>query len=336
MGQNITLPDGVEDNERIRRRLIQRKKRIRNARIRSILLLVAAAVILYVTLFSPIFYIKHINVEGNGATDEAAIVSAMSLNKTSNYFRTNTDKCAANIAQLPYIRTVDISKKWPSTLNVTVTECPVAAQVPRNGQYAYIDEYGKVLEYSGIKRSVPEITGVEVGNNIVPGQALRSPEVIPMDEADHDEAQISSYGIAASLKLVRALMTYDALEDVSRIYVEDGALTLIYKRALKVVMGSVDDVEYKVSYMLRIIKELGDEPAGKLDLSLGSNAFYSEHVDDALESSGDETDTTEVVDQNEDATDTTDAIDATDATDAPDAPDAPDDGDTPTQNITED
>lgn len=94
------------------------------------------------------------------------IVDCSKLNIGTNLFTTDLSNVESNVtSKLPYIKSVEVSRKFPSTIVLSVKDDSASAQIDYNKQYYLIDDSGKCLEVKSKKdKSVPVIRGVNINN----------------------------------------------------------------------------------------------------------------------------------------------------------------------------
>jgi len=133
------------------RRHKQNKKRrlknsVRNALVTTglLLLLLAVGVVLSLTVF---FKIEAIDITGSGMYSSEEITAYCSVDVGDNLFLIDKEKCAEGLEQkLPYIYDVEITRKLPSTLQLSITEASPAYKIKNeDGSYILLDDRFKVL-----------------------------------------------------------------------------------------------------------------------------------------------------------------------------------------------
>ena len=153
--------------------MIQMKKRrmFKIFKYTSILCLFVAVVI--ITMFSPIFNIKTITVNGNEKIPENEILSLSSIQVGENTFKISKNKVINSIKENSYVKDVIIKRKLPSEIEISIEERKVAFIVEYGGSFVYIDNQGYILEVSEVKPEVPVIQGIQTETeNLVAGKRL--------------------------------------------------------------------------------------------------------------------------------------------------------------------
>ena len=166
----------LEDSSEIEIKRIKRKKKIeqrkkRKARlkkIRKILLILLAAVILagilaWLFFSSNIFAVSEITVNHNTLKSDKNIIYESGIKVGENIFQYRTSKAKeAILSQNPYIVDVEISRKLPNKVIITVKEHAPVVAIKYNGQFLILDKNGKVAGVEKTQLTATRLTGVEV------------------------------------------------------------------------------------------------------------------------------------------------------------------------------
>lgn len=124
----------------------------------SILLMVIVGIL---ALTAPIFNITDIQIQGNQKVDSNTILTLSGLKKGENIFKFNKSMIQ-NIKENTYIESVEISRKLPGTIFISVEERKITYQMSLINSYVYLDKNGYLLENSTNKQEVPVL--VRFGN----------------------------------------------------------------------------------------------------------------------------------------------------------------------------
>lgn len=112
----------------------------------STLAAIAFVVGVLVVVHSSLFSVRHLEVVGNRATPSAAIVQASGLSSHPPLVDVNPAAVASAIEKLPWIATATVSRHWPDTVHIAVTErSAVAAWTLRPGSVVLLDQRARVL-----------------------------------------------------------------------------------------------------------------------------------------------------------------------------------------------
>lgn len=110
--------------------------------------IVIAAAFTIAVLEAPFFEADNVQISGTARTSEGAILDALDISDDQALLMFDTGHGAEQIAQLPWVRSVEVTRQWPSTVRVVVRERAVAATVgsPSGREWIVLAEDGVVVE----------------------------------------------------------------------------------------------------------------------------------------------------------------------------------------------
>ncbi|MFD5247041.1 FtsQ-type POTRA domain-containing protein [Amycolatopsis sp. NPDC058340] len=88
----------------------------------ALLSVLTAVALVYLLWFSSMLGVKQVDVVGASSVPADQIRAAAAVPDQKPMLRLDTDEIRDKVAQMPGIATVDVSRSWPSTLEITVTE----------------------------------------------------------------------------------------------------------------------------------------------------------------------------------------------------------------------
>ena len=229
------------------------KKLSKRPNIFIILCLIAA--ITGCIMFSFIFNITDIVVEGNETIDANIIKIQSKLVTGENILKANTAKARENILKNPIIDTVTIKRVFPGTIKITIAECKKIAYIKFASNALAIDKKGKILEVMPLPQAsdLPVFSGVTL-NDTTPGETISS----------HDNQE----GIDTIKELIAHLSKTELTGEISTISIDKyNNVTLTLKNEMTVIFGK-GNLEYKVAYLeVAYPSDLSHKSGGKFDLS---------------------------------------------------------------------
>lgn len=106
------------------------------------------AAIVFSLLEAPLFEARSVNVSGNARTSEGLILDALAIPDDQALLLYDIGAAEDAVGALPWVREVDISRQWPSTLQVVIRERGVAASIgrPDGSEWLVLSEDGVVVE----------------------------------------------------------------------------------------------------------------------------------------------------------------------------------------------
>lgn len=142
------------------KRKIKYKKKKSSKKVVAILSSIALiAMVIILALTAPILNITNIQIIGNEQISQDTILSLSGLKKGENIFRFNSS-VVQNIKENSYIESVQITRKLPGTVIISIEERNLKYQINMINSYAYIDKNGYILENSTVKKDVPVLVRV--------------------------------------------------------------------------------------------------------------------------------------------------------------------------------
>ncbi len=150
------------------------KKRNRNKKIIKIsLLFILFIIVILCAMFSPLFNIKTIEINGNKIVTKNEIISLSKIQIEENSFKLSKSKIKKQIKENAYIQDVKVTRKLPSTILIEIEEREPAYLLEYAGSYVVIDKQGYMLEIKMEKIELPIIQGeVTETSNFVVGNRL--------------------------------------------------------------------------------------------------------------------------------------------------------------------
>lgn len=229
-----------------------RQRRKTTARLALLLLLAtvlgATGVLTFHLLgYSEIFRISNVTIHGNSLIREHQIREAADLENNASLLTVNTEKLAARIAEHPWIREVQVKKKWPSSLMINVCEYQPLALVNLGGEgrqrLFYVDSAGVLF--------APVTTARDIDFPVITGSPDRpSPR-------DHRLKLETPAGLALKFLQMARKSYVLPVQAISEIHVQtDGRLILyLVDRPFPIQLGQAD-MKKKFFRLTKILQDL--------------------------------------------------------------------------------
>ena len=240
----------------------RRRRRRRPGFLRPLLyILMLAAMAFGISLF---FKVSRIEVEGNSTYSAEEIIAASGVEMGKNLFAVSASGIVdALFETMPYLDEVRITRKLPDTLVIHVQETQALAVVESEGTYYVLNENCKILDTTDAAgaASLIQVSGISpilpvVGQRISLGDAER-----------------------AKVDFLRELLTISTdmgiiaeISDISLASIADVRFT--YQSRFEVVLGGLDQLEYKLGLLQTTVDNLADGDSGTIDLSRDRQAHY--------------------------------------------------------------
>jgi cell division protein FtsQ len=168
------------------RRIAERRKAILAARVRrrrrilgwAVVGLALAAGVAYL-IRTPLFGLSTVRVTGTRAVSQEEVVAASQVRLGEPYLGLDLAAVRARVAALPRVAAVKVTRDYPSSLHIAVTERPPVASVSTGALFWLVAADGTVLDSAAARppglpyvASVPLPAGLRPGSRLPPGNEL--------------------------------------------------------------------------------------------------------------------------------------------------------------------
>jgi len=235
---------------------MRKRKRRRQGRFAPVfkllfLLAMAAALVLGATVF---FQVEHIVVAGNSRYSQQAVINATGIDFGDNLFSVSKNQVSQNIRRrLPYVQAVQVLRRLPNTVAITVTESAAAAKLEGEKESWLINTSGKLLEPAG-SEEVLTVVGLPP---LAP--AAGTPLVTDEDQAFKRESL---------LDLLQALESRELLEQAQSIdLTRDAWIEMSYAQRFLVKLPYNADYDHKLRALETAISYREEYETGVMDLT---------------------------------------------------------------------
>ena len=216
-------------------------------------------VIFILVLCSPIFDIKNIETEGNLQISNEKLISISSLQLHTNIFKFNKGIIKEKIKENAYIDTVEVTRKLPSTVQITVTERVPKYMLQFADSYVYINNQGYMLEISNEKLEIPILIGFTTDlSNIKAGNRINVEDLKKMDMVIKIYEAAKSNGLGELITKI----------DISN---EKNYSIILEKEGKKVYLGECTELNTRILYLKSILETLNGK-SGELFLNIDLNS----------------------------------------------------------------
>lgn len=241
----------------------KRKKRRRRGGLGRLLrplslLLAAGAVVAALTMF---FKVETIQVTGASRYQAADIIAASGVEPGDNLVLLDRYRVSQRIyTALPYVTDVQPRPKFPSTLEIEVTETRAAAAIQGAGGWWLLSTGGKILEAAdgSLAAEYPQITGIQAVD-----PAVSTALVLPEDAAITAQRLQE---LLAVLDAQEALPLVDSIDCTS-----PRELVLRYDGRFRVEMFYDADLDFKITCLLSAVDKLEPNQKGTLRMTMSDD-----------------------------------------------------------------
>jgi cell division protein FtsQ len=221
----------------VRRRWSQRLRRLRPF-LYAALVLVLAGTGVWLLLFSSVLTVRDVSVTGTRTISSVRVESVAKAPIGDQLARADLDAIRARVETIPAVKSVSISRSWPHTIAIAVTERTPVAVVDRGAGLQAVDDAGVLF-----------------------GSYPRKPDDLPLMET---AADVKSESLAEAARVVTSLRP-DILALVERIEVESvDRIRLRLDGGRTVMWGSAEDSAQKAD----VLAVLLERDAREIDVSV--------------------------------------------------------------------
>jgi cell division protein FtsQ len=219
---------------------VEKKRRRKRMMFRLILML---SLVSFGTAFmvkSDFFNIKKVNVDGNNILTDDIIIKASTINIGENIYKIKKSDVLNNIESLSYVKSANIKRKLPDTININIEERKRVVQLKMLSNYMLIDNEGYVLEVSDTRvDELPCFVGFNI-ENLEPGNKISNDEIGMklLDFFNEDEL----------IPTISAMNTinYDTNEEIN----------IDLNNSISVAFGPLYNVKYKLRLLDKILNDI--------------------------------------------------------------------------------
>ncbi len=230
-----------------------------------LIILITGAIVF--AMVSPMFNIEKITVQGNEKISTETIISLSGLQIGNNIFQNSKSDVIEKVKENQYIESVQVKRRLPGTMEITVKERTVAYQVKILQGYAYIDYQGYILEIANQKANVPVLEGINTNQD----SFLNEKRVVSEDITI----------LNTILKIMGSARNIEIDKLITNITIEKGKEYILYleKEKKYIYLGDASNVTNKMLYVQTMLKEEKGN-SGKIlvngDLSGGFKPYFRE------------------------------------------------------------
>lgn len=239
---------------------LQGKKQGKSLSILS--MLITVTIFISVFLLSPVFAIEKIEIQGNKRYSKEEIYDQLHVKEGMNFFRFMMNH-PKKFKEDPYIEQIQVQWDFPKKVQIQILERKTIGYVPYMGAYLYIDKDGRVLETSNdFDTPLPLLEGLNFQ-----GFCLGEPLEVEQEEI-----------FDAILKISQTMFKYELLDEIVKIDVNNPQDIQLQMGNIHVLLGSIQEYDYKIRALLQILEHLPKEEKGFLDLKDTSKPFVFKYL----------------------------------------------------------
>ena len=249
-----------------KKRRKSKKKKINKKILGFFSIIILVAIIVVLALTAPIFNITKIEINGNEKVSKDTIIALSGIKMGENIFRFNNDMIQ-NVKQNTYIEKVEIQRKMPGTVVISVKERKIKYQINLINSYVYLDKNGYLLENSAERKNVPVIVGF----------SIKEDEMLNEKRLKDNDLE----KLANAAKIIEAAKAINIDNLITEVNVEDKNNTILYleSKSKKINVGDTTNLTNKMLYVQKIL-ENEEGKSGSVfvngDISAGFKPYFRE------------------------------------------------------------
>ncbi|MCD8355386.1 MAG: FtsQ-type POTRA domain-containing protein [Clostridia bacterium] len=265
--QNSTAgrsPRTSRNSKRAMQRRAKRRKQGKMVRRVIFVLLIVIAIVMAPTVF---FRVSKVTVVGDTRYTEQELIRTSGVQEGDNMFFLDTKHIASLLeAKYPYLDTIKLHRRMPSTLQIEVSDRTAVLSLENNGKYLLMDITGKVLEET-----------VSAADNTTEVIGASPDDLKPGDTVDKEHEKI-----LAVLRLMELMTQYEMDTSIRSVDIDKAYdVRVQYEDRYTILLGSMDEeqLEHKIQFLQAILKEPSLPDNGIIDLTDDSEARYRPQED---------------------------------------------------------
>jgi len=227
-----------------KKQLLKKKKknRIKRRLIVFVFLFVCAAVI-FTVLKAPFFNIKTIICVGQETLTEEQIIQIAGVKTDTNIFSTGVKAMKRRLADNPLIAECNVRRLFPNKLKIWVREAKTAAYIEGSTGIIHIRETGQIIRITDLNEEKPKAAKLV---DFIPASELLGENVIAKDD-------VASGMVLECMGLLNELEMLDKVTSISVADLSD--MRIDYEDRLYILLGSYESMEYKLTFVKKVISE---------------------------------------------------------------------------------
>lgn len=265
--QNSTSGKSPRTSRNSRQAMQRRAKRRKQGKIvRRVIfaLLIAIAIVMAPTVF---FRVSKVTVTGDTRYTEQELIHTSGVQEGDNMFFLDTRHIVSLLeAKYPYLDTIKLHRRMPSTLQIEVSDRVPVLSVENNGKYLLMDITGKALEET-----------VSAAENTTEVIGASPDDIKPGDTVDKKYEKI-----LAVLHLMELMTQYEMDTSIRSVDIDKAYdVRVQYEDRYTILLGSMEEeqLEHKIQFLQAILKEPSLPDNGIIDLTDDSEARYRPQED---------------------------------------------------------
>lgn len=215
--------------------LLKKKKKIIIIKRTILVLVVLFTILITLALTLPEFNLAEVKVSGTEIIPEEAILETANLDIGTNIFKINTKTIKEAIKENSYVDKVKVTRKYPNTITIEVTERKIAYYIQGKDGNCVIDRTGRVL---GIKETIESIEVLRLEG--IDPETLVIGELIQGEDSERFEAIRIIYDFLKE-------KSFFEVYNIGKLEVNDFVDFKLYVNSAYIKLGTSDNMNEKLA-----------------------------------------------------------------------------------------
>lgn len=205
------------------------------------------------------FNTKEIRIEGSTVYDDYLIRECSGIELNQNLYRIDRDAITnAIVTNYPYIKSVEVDVKLPSTVTIRVTEDTPRYYFELCGEYYVLSESLRVLEHSSdlddLQQRLPGIIGLNT-QSVTYAVCGRRIAFADGSYTEYTRQMLSTFAASS----IADKITLIDFTDKFNVYV-------IYDHRFKIEIGNMDNIATKIAFAEEILRKFDSSYTGVINV----------------------------------------------------------------------
>ncbi len=243
----------------------QQQRKIRRRRVFYVFVFLLLTALFLTITFTVFFKVREINIEGLNRYTYEELVDVLPFEADQNLYSFSTEDIERILLkEFPYISEVSVTRRIPSRLNINVIETTPVMYIESHGDIYLLSDKLHVLERvdidDPIKSRLTELKTSRIKRCVVS-------ETAEFFDRRTLEAVITLY---ANLRENYITSRVKEIDVVARFNI-----SISYENRFKVLLGDMGHIDIKIPFLVGIIKKLGADDTGIIDITDHTEASVS-------------------------------------------------------------
>ena len=164
-----------------------KKKNRRRIPLAVALVVLLVAILAVCAYFFPLLTVKNIEVEGAVHADTEQVKTATGIPAGENMFRVDSATAAQNVAVQPWVEKATVSRSWPNTVTVSITEHQAVGYLKDKGDPLAVNAQGKTFLRGVQPEGAAEFRDVKADDSAAIAAAAKAVAALKPENREHLE-----------------------------------------------------------------------------------------------------------------------------------------------------